>query len=164
MIAVNYNNMKLLAMNPHFYALLIQGFLSGYGSPCEIKFAFIAITILINADTRKPLKTANRNSRFETLYSSGRTFYEESVSGKALFAGFAVQYHTISPYVRKAIIILCSEGKASLSGNTLVCSSSVDFHDYAEPTKAWIRSAFYLGKVMQKSSKATISLYCGVEL
>ena len=151
-------------MNPHFYALLIRGFLSGYGSACEIKLAFIAITILINADTRKPLKTANRNSRFETLYGSGHTFYQESVSGKALFAGFAAQYRIVSPYVRKAIIILCSEGKASLSGNKLVCSSPIDFHDYTESTKAWIKSAFYLGKIMRKSSKATISLYCGVDL
>ena len=151
-------------MNPHFYALLIQGFLSGYGSPCEIKLVFIAITILINADTRKPLKKANINSRFETLYGSAQVFYDKSVSGKALFAGFVEQYNTVFSYVRKAIIILCSEKKTSLNSSKLVCLSPIDFHNYNEPTRSWIRSSFYLGKIMQKSSNATISLYCGVEL
>lgn len=40
------NNIKKLSMNPHFYSLLMQSFLSGYEKPCEIKLPFMAIPII----------------------------------------------------------------------------------------------------------------------
>lgn len=40
---MSINNIKRLSMNPHFYALLMQGFLSGYEKPCEIKLPFMEI-------------------------------------------------------------------------------------------------------------------------
>lgn len=36
-----------------FYALLMQGFLSGYEKPCEIKLPFMAIPILLYAESRE---------------------------------------------------------------------------------------------------------------
>lgn len=38
---MSISNIKKLSMNPHFYSLLMQSFLSGYEKPCDIKFGFI---------------------------------------------------------------------------------------------------------------------------
>ena len=46
---MSINNIKKLSMNPHFYSLLMQSFLSGYEKPCEIKLPFMAIPILLYA-------------------------------------------------------------------------------------------------------------------
>ena len=55
-------------MNPHFYALLMQGFLSGYEKPCEIKLPFMAIPILLYAESREKLVNANKRSRIDSLF------------------------------------------------------------------------------------------------
>lgn len=44
---MSISNIKKLSMNPHFYSLLMQSFLSGYEKPCEIKLPFMAIPILL---------------------------------------------------------------------------------------------------------------------
>ena len=54
-------------MNPHFYSLLMQSFLSGYEKPCEIKLPFMAIPILLYAESREKLVNANRRSRIDIL-------------------------------------------------------------------------------------------------
>ena len=54
-------------MNYHFYSLLMQGFLSGYKKPCEIKLPFMAIPILLYAESREHLVKANKRSRIETV-------------------------------------------------------------------------------------------------
>lgn len=57
-------------MNPHFYSLLMQSFLSGYEKPCEIKLPFMAIPILLYAESREKLVNANKKSRIDTLFQS----------------------------------------------------------------------------------------------
>ena len=47
---MSISNIKKLSMNPHFYSLLMQSFLSGYEKPCEIKIKYMALTILIYAE------------------------------------------------------------------------------------------------------------------
>ena len=62
---MSINNIKKLSMNPHFYSLLMQSFLSGYEKPCEIKLPFMAIPILLYAESLcfSPLKLL-KNVRF----------------------------------------------------------------------------------------------------
>ena len=67
---MSINNIKKLSMNPHFYSLLMQSFLSGYEKPCEIKLPFMAIPILLYAESREKLVNANRRSRIDTLFQS----------------------------------------------------------------------------------------------
>lgn len=69
---MSINNIKRLSMNPHFYALLMQGFLSGYEKPCEIKLPFMAIPILLYAESREKLVNANKRSRIDTLFQCKR--------------------------------------------------------------------------------------------
>ena len=64
---MSINNIKKLSMNSHFYSLLMQGFLSGYKKPCEIKLPFMAIPILLYAESREHLVKANKRSRIETV-------------------------------------------------------------------------------------------------
>ena len=47
----------------------MQSFLSGYEKPCEIKLPFMAIPILLYAESREKLVNANRRSRIDTCFS-----------------------------------------------------------------------------------------------
>ena len=67
---MSINKIKTLTMNPHFFSLLMQSFLSGYGKPCEIKLACMAIPILLYVESREKLVNANRRSRIDTLFQS----------------------------------------------------------------------------------------------
>lgn len=65
-------------MNSHFYSLLMQGFLSGYKKPCEIKLPFMAIPILLYAESREHLVKANKRSRIETVLQPPQIIEERS--------------------------------------------------------------------------------------
>ena len=45
-------------------------FLSGYEKPCEIKLPFMAIPVLLYAESREKLANANKRSRIDTLFQS----------------------------------------------------------------------------------------------
>ena len=101
-------------MNPHFYSLLMQSFLSGYEKPCEIKLPFMAIPILLYAESREKLVNANRRSRIDTLFQSPQIIDERKISGKTRLSGYVDRYNSLKPYCKEAIIILFSE-RLSLS-------------------------------------------------
>ena len=112
---MSINNIKMLSMNPHFYSLLMQSFLSGYEKPCEIKLPFMAIPILLYAESREKLVNANSRSRIDTLFQSPQIIEENKISGKTRLSGYIDRYNSLKPYCKKAIIILSSEGKMFLS-------------------------------------------------
>lgn len=80
---MSINNIKKLSMNPHFYSLLMQSFLSGYEKPCEIKLPFMAIPILLYAESREKLVNANR--RYMVNNSSSRKRYASPKAGTELY-------------------------------------------------------------------------------
>ena len=84
---MSINNIKMLSMNPHFYSLLMQSFLSGYEKPCEIKLPFMAIPILLYAESREKLVNANSRSRIDTLFQSPQIIEENKISGKTRLSG-----------------------------------------------------------------------------
>ena len=112
---MSINNIKRLSMNPHFYALLMQGFLSGYEKPCEIKLPFMAIPILLYAESREKLVNANKRSRIDTLFQSPQIINESRISGKTRLSGYIERYNSLKPYCKEAIIIL-KEGEIFPSG------------------------------------------------
>ena len=162
-IQMNVNDLRALTMNPHFYALLIRSFLSGYEAPCKIELVFMVIPIIVHSDTRKPLATASSKSRFETLYGHLRN-KDTRLSGNALFAGFTERYLTLLPYSKIAVIILSSEKLITLNSDTIVAYQTIDYSTYSKPTRTWLRSTFYLGKVMRNTNFETVLNYCGVEM
>ena len=98
-------------MNPHFYALLIQGFLTGYEKPCEIKLPFMALPILLYAESREKLVNANIRSRIDTLFQSPQIIEESKISGKTRLSGYLDRYNSLKPFCKEALIILSSEDK-----------------------------------------------------
>lgn len=108
---MSINNIKILSLNPHFYSLLIQNFLSGYGKPCDIKLLFMAIPILIYKESREKLVRANKKSRIETLFQDSQTIEDSKISGKTRLSGYIDRYKALMPYCKEALIILSSESK-----------------------------------------------------
>lgn len=149
-------------MNPHFYSLLMQSFLSGYGKPCEIKLPFMAIPILLYAESREKLEKANSNSRIDSLFQSPQIINESKISGKTRLSGYIDRYNYLKPYCKDAIIILFSEGKITLNNHQIVLLKKTDYKNYEGTIKKWIRSAFYLGVVFSKTTESHLSFYLGV--
>lgn len=44
---MSIKDIKTLSMNPHFYAMILNSFFTGYGKPCEISIAFLVLPILM---------------------------------------------------------------------------------------------------------------------
>lgn len=107
-------------MNSHFYSLLMQGFLSGYKKPCEIKLPFMAIPILLYAESREHLVKANKRSRIETVLQPPQIIEESKISGKTRLSGYVDRYNSLKPYCKEAIIILSSEGKIAINNHKIV--------------------------------------------
>lgn len=150
-------------MNPHFYSLLMQSFLSGYEKPCEIKLPFMAIPILLYAESREKLVNANRRSRIDTLFQSPQIIDERKISGKTRLSGYVDRYNSLKPYCKEAIIILFSEGKIAFNNHKIVLIKKIDYKDFEGAIKDWIKCAFYLGVVFSKTTEDHLSFFLGVD-
>lgn len=160
-MSINY--IKRLSMNPHFYSLLMQSFLSGYGKPCEIKLPFMAIPILLYAESREKLVSANKRSRIDTLFQSPQIINENKISGKTRLSGYINRYNSLKQYCKEAIIILSSERKIAITNHKIVLIKKIDYRNFDGTIKEWIRSAFYLGIVFSKTTEDHLSFFLGVD-
>ena len=160
---MSINNIKKLSMNPHFYSLLMQSFLSGYEKPCEIKLPFMAIPILLYAESREKLVNANRRSRIDTLFQSPQIIDERKISGKTRLSGYVDRYNSLKPYCKEALIILSSEGKIAFNNHKIVLIKKIDYKDFEGAIKDWIKCAFYLGVVFSKTTEDHLSFFLGVD-
>ena len=131
-------------MNPHFYSLLIQSFLSGYKKPCEIKLPFMAIPILLYAESREKLVNANKRSRIDTLFQSQQTVNESRISGRTRLSGYIDRYNSLKQYCKEAIIILSSEEKITINNHKIVLIKEIECKNFEGAIKDWIKCAFYL--------------------
>ena len=150
-------------MNPHFYSLLMQSFLSGYEKPCEIKLPFMAIPILLYAESREKLVTANKRSRVDTLFQSPQIVEESKISGKTRLSGYVDRYNSLKPYCKKALIILSSEDKIVIDNQKIILTKKVDYKDFEGTIKDFAKCAFYLGVIFSKTTEDHLSHFLGVE-
>ena len=160
---MSINNIKKLSLNPHFYSLLMQNFLSGYGKPCEIKLLFMAIPILIYKESREKLVTANKRSRIETLFQDYQTIEDNRISGKTRLSGYLDRYKALKPYCKEALIILSSESKIAINNYKIVVTKKDKYDRYDGKIKEWTRCAYYLGVVFSKTTEDHLSYYLGVD-
>lgn len=160
---MSINNIKKLSMNPHFYSLLIQSFLSGYAKPCEIKLPFMAIPILLYAESREKLVTANKRSRIDTLFQSPQIVEESKISGKTRLSGYVDRYNLLKPYCKEAIIILSSEDKMIIDNYKIVLIQKVDYKNFEGTIRNWTKCAYYLGIVFSKTTEDHLSFFLGVD-
>ena len=149
-------------MNPHFYSLLMQSFLSGYEKPCEIKLPFMAIPILLYAESREKLVNANKRSRIDTLFQSPQTINENKISGKTRLSGYVDRYNSLKPYCKEAIIILSSEKKIAIEKHKIFLLQKIDYKGFEGDIREWIKCA-YLGVVFSKATEDHLSFFLGVD-
>lgn len=160
---MSINNIKKLSINPHFYSLLIQSFLSGYEKPCEIKLPFMAIPILLYAESREKLVTANKRSRIDTLFQSPQIVEEAKISGRTRLSGYVDRYNSLKTYCKEAIIILSSEDKIVIDNHKIVLIQEVNYKNFEGTIRDWIKCAFYLGIVFSKTTEDHLSFFLGVD-
>ena len=160
---MSINNIKRLSMNPHFYSLLMQCFLSGYGKPCEIKVSFMAIPVLLYADSREKLVTANKRSRVDTLFQSPQIVEENKISGKSRLSGYVDRYNSLKPYCKEALIILFSENKIVIDRHKIVLIKKVNYKDFEGSIRDWAKCSYYLGVIFSKTNREHLSYFLGVD-
>ena len=162
---MSMNNIKILSMNPHFYSLLIQSFLTGYEKPCEIKLPFMALPILLYAESREKLVNANIRSRIDTLFQSPQIIEESKISGKTRLSGYLDRYNSLKPSCKEALIILSSEDKLIISEYKIRLTQKVDYKSFQNTiVRDWLKCAFYLGIVFSKTTEDHLSYYLGVDV
>lgn len=162
-IKMSIKNIKRLSLNPHFYSLLIQSFLSGYKKPCELKLPFLALPILMYAESREKLVSANKRSRIDTLYQSPQIIEDTKISGKTRLSGYVDRYDSLKPYCKEALIILSSENKIVIEKYNIVLIKEIDYKDFEGTIRNWLKCAFYLGVVFSKTSEEQLSFFLGVD-
>lgn len=160
---MSISQIKRLSTNEHYYALLLQCFLTGYGRPCPIKIAFMSLPILMYSESREKLKVAKKTSRIDTIFSGKQVIQGEDISGKERLSGFIQRYDILLPYEKKAIIILSSEGKVTITGQEIILLKDENYQVYSGEVKEWLRSAFYLGVIFSKTTYDHLAYYLGVE-
>ena len=162
---MSMNNIKTLSMNPHFYSLLIQSFLTGYEKPCELKLPFMALPILLYAESREKLVNANIKSRIDTLFQSPQIVEENRISGKTRLSGYLDRYNSLKPFCKEALIILSSEDKLVINGHRIRLIQKIDYKKSQTPmVRDWLKCAFYLGVVFSKATNDHLSYYLGVDV
>ena len=155
-------SIKTLSMNPHFYSLLIQSFLTGYNNACRIKTAFLVLPILLHSDSCEKLLNANARSRIDTLFQSTNEIRQYEISGKTRMASFVERHNLLMPYCKDALIILSSENKIAVIGLELVLIEKIEYKNYDGSIKELLKCAYNLGRVFSKSSEEQVSFYLGV--
>lgn len=161
---MSITNIKKLSMNTHFYSLLIQGFLSGYEKPCEMKLPFMALPILLYVESREKLVTANKRSRIDTLFQSSQIIEESKISGKTRLSGYVDRYNSLKPYCKEALIILSSEDKIVFNNHKIRLIKKIEYKNFEGTIRDWIKCAFYLGVVFSKTTEDHLSYYLGVDV
>ena len=152
-------------MNPHFYALLIQSFLTGYEKPCEIKLPFMALPILLYAESREKLVNANIRSRIDTLFQPPQIIEESKISGKTRLSGYLDRYNSLKPFCKEALIILSSEDKLIISEHKIRLTQKGDYKNIQNTmVRDWVKCAFYLGVVFSKTTEDHLSYYLGIDV
>lgn len=160
---MSINNIKKLSMNPHFYSLLIQSFLSGYEKPCEIKLPFMAIPILLYSESREKLVNANKRSRIDTLFQSSQVVEGNKISGRTRLSGYINRYNSLKQSCKEALIILSSEDKIVFDDYKIILTRKIDYKKFEGTIKDWTKCAFYLGVVFSKTTDEHLSFFLGVD-
>lgn len=161
---MSLEKIKILTMNPHFFSLLVQGFLSGYKKPCDIKLLFMAVPILLHEDSRKRLASANKKSKIESIYNKVEIIEnEEKLTGKSNLAGYYKRYEILKPFTKKILIILSSKNKIVLKDNKVYLLEYINYKDFSGSLKRWVRIANYLGIIFSETNEDSLNFFLGVE-
>lgn len=161
---MSIEHIQTLSMNSHFYGLLLQGFLSGYNKPCEVRLVFMALPILLYSESRKKLASANNRSKMETLFNTSDDLENNTkISGKVKLSGYLKRYEELKSYSKKALIILYSDKRVVFNENRIVLIEPIKYLDFENTVREWIKAAHYLGVVFAKSNEDHLNYFLGVD-
>lgn len=149
-IDMSIENIQILSNNPHFSALLLHSFLTGYKKECELSIAMIAIPLLYNREMRKKLLRANKNSSPQTLFLYSQQ--GKDLSGQSKLAGFWNKYDILEYQIKNSLIILYSENKISFKKNIISLENEINYRNYKGESSNWLRAAYYLGIILKKAT------------
>ena len=161
---MSLEHIQTLAMNPHFYAKLMQNFLSGYEKPCEVRLYFMALPILLYADSRKKLMNANSRSKIETLFNAPQELTDDvRISGRVRLSGYLNRFESLKEFSRKSLIILYSENKIIIKDNKIILMKIEKYSDYSDNMRNWFKAAHYLGVIFAKTNEDHLNYFLGVD-
>jgi len=161
---MSIESIQALSMNSHFYSVLLQGFLSGYKKPCEIRLVFMALPILLNSESRKKLASAKSTSKMETLFNKPEKLDNNiNISGKVKLAGYLSRYNELKSFSKKALVILYSKKKIVLNEKKIILMKPIKYLDFDVSVREWIKAAHYLGVVFSKTNEDHLNYFLGVD-
>lgn len=161
---MSLENIKTLSMNPHFYSKVMQSFLSGYESVCEIRLFFMALPILLYSESRKKLASANSKSRMDSLFNTNIQLDENvKISGKINLSGYINRYKKTLDITKKTLIILHSENKIVIKENKIFTLKKISYLDYKDNQREWLKAAHYLGIIFSKTDIDHLNYFLEVE-
>ena len=99
----------------------------------------MSLPILTYSESRERLKTAKTTSRVNTIFSEKQEVRGNEISGRERLTGFAQRYNILLPYGKKAIIILSSEGKATVVGCEINLLKETTYKAYNGEVREWLR-------------------------
>lgn len=160
---MSIESIQALSMNSHFYSVLLQGFLSGYNKPCEMRLVFMALPILLHSESRKKLASAKSTSKMETLFNKPEKLDNNiKVSGKVKLAGYLSRFNELKPFSKKALVILYSKKKIVLNEKKIILIEPIKYLDFDGSVREWLKAAHYLGVVFAKTNEDHLNYFLGV--
>ncbi|OBA09522.1 MULTISPECIES: three component ABC system middle component [Bacillus] len=161
---MSIESIQALSMNSHFYSVLLQGFLSGYNKPCEMRLVFMALPILLHSESRKKLASAKSTSKMETLFNKPEKLNNDTkVSGKVKLAGYLSRFNELKPFSKKALVILYSKKKIVINEKKIILIEPIKYLDFDSSAREWIKAAHYLGVVFAKTNEDHLNYFLGVD-
>ncbi|TJZ65855.1 three component ABC system middle component [Bacillus velezensis] len=161
---MSIESIQALSMNSHFYSVLLQGFLSGYNKPCEMRLVFMALPILLHSESRKKLASAKSTSKIETLFNKPEKLKNDTkVSGKVKLAGYLSRFNELKPFSKKALVILYSKKKIVINEKKIILIEPIKYLDFDSSAREWIKAAHYLGVVFAKTNEDHLNYFLGVD-
>lgn len=147
---MSIKHIQTLVNDPHFSSMLLQSFLSGYGTNCDLQIAMLTLPLLYNGEIRKKLLTANKNSSPQTLFLYAQ--HGKELSGQSKLAGFWNKFNILETLIKQSIIVLYSEKKIEIDGNKIKLLDALSYKDFNGNVQNWLRSAHYLGVILKKAT------------
>lgn len=146
-------HIKIISMNSHFYALIIQTFLTGYKKDCSLEMLYNVLPFITYIDLRTPLINANSKSSLYSVYSDSKNHLGKNrLSSKVRKIDFRRRYYTLKPYLGKALIVLYSNKKIILIKNRIKLLEEVKYQKYDIELRNWLKASYYLGSIFNKIS------------
>jgi hypothetical protein len=161
---VSLKDLSTLSTNPHYYAFLLQSFLTGYNKPCKVSILLMALPILLYSESREKLIRANNRSNISSLFSSPKEMNNGSLSGKTRLSGYLDRYQTLLESSKKAIVILSSKKIILITDRKIMALQTLHYYDYNDKVRDWLKAAFYLGIVFAKANEDHLCYFLGVNI